>query len=287
MLLLLLVLGVSYADTVMAMIHEWRTDTYAVHGMFVPLFAAHFLWTDRERLRAALGGHDVRGLVVFVLSLAALGGGYAVDSLLLRGWSLVAAIAGATLWAFGPRVLRVAAFPLGFLLLMVPLPRAAVAALTIHLQLFAANFAGDVLAAVGTPVYQQGVYIYLPSITLEIAELCNGLRFLLALLVLTIAFAEITQPTFWRKCALVLSVIPVAVLANATRVTVIGLAAHYWGPEAASGPIHHAIGKVVWALTLIPMFGIGYFLWRTGSKVERPSRDMESPAQDAQTYSST
>ena len=84
------------------------------------------------------------------------------------------------------------------------------------------------------------------------AEVCNGLRFLTAILVLTIAFAHITQRSLGRKLVLVASAVPVAIVANAVRVTAIALAVHYWGPEAASGWIHHAIGKGVWALTLLP-----------------------------------
>ncbi|MGH9337856.1 MAG: exosortase/archaeosortase family protein, partial [Vicinamibacteria bacterium] len=184
--------------------------------------------------------------------------------LLLRGWSFVVALGGLVLTFLGREWLRAAAFPLAFLFLMVPLPHALVAGVTSHLQHFAASFAGSVLALLGVPSFQQGIHIFLPGITLEIAEICNGLRFLLALLVLTLAFAELTLPTPQRKAALVLSVFPVAIVANATRVAVVALAAHYWGPEAASGPIHHAIGKAVWILTLVPMGLIAFALMRLG-----------------------
>ncbi len=101
--------------------------------------------------------------------------------------------------------------------------------------------------------------------TLKVAEACNGLRFLMALLVLTAAFAQITQRTVGRKTALIAAAIPVAILANAMRVAAIVVGVHYLGPEAASGTIHNWIGKGVWGLTLVPLVGLGFLLARRSS----------------------
>jgi exosortase len=154
--------------------------------------------------------------------------------------------------------------------MMAPLPRPVVDALTLNLQLFAAGFAAATLRLLDIPVHQTGVTIELPALTLQVAEVCNGLRFLLALLVLTAAFAQVTQRTVFRKVALVASAVPIAVLANATRVAAIALGVHFVGPEAASGAIHNWIGKGVWGLTLIPLIVLGLVLARGGApKVPR------------------
>jgi exosortase len=145
---------------------------------------------------------------------------------------------------------------------MAPLPRPVVDAVTLEVQLFAAGFSVGVLRLLDLPVYQTGVVIELPTMTLKVAEACNGLRFLMALLVLTAAFAQITQRTVGRKAALIAAAIPVAVLANAIRVAAIVVGVHYVGPDAANGTIHNWIGKGVWGLTLIPLFGLGLLLAR-------------------------
>jgi exosortase len=257
-----------YGTTLSEMGHVWWHDNYSIHGLFVPLFSAHFLWTDRKRLFAAAGKGDGRGLWTIVGGLVLFAAGVGLHSLLLRGWSFVIVLMGLCLWAFGRQWLRVAAFPITFLFLMVPFPHAVIESVTIYLQKFAASFAGVILAAVGVPSYQEGVHVYLPNITLEIAEICNGLRFLMALLVLTIAFAEILLPTWRRKAILVLSVFPVAILANAIRVAVVSLGAYYIGLAAAEGPLHHWIGKAVWILTLVPMGLIAHFLRRYGTSAK-------------------
>jgi len=265
-----LVLAALYVPAMAEMVDVWQTDTYAGHGMFVPLFSALIAWTERERLGAAAGHASPIGIVIILAGVGLLALGTLGQNLLVKGLSVAVVVAGLVVWGFGTECLKAAAFPVGFLLLMAPLPRAVVAALTLKVQLFAAAFAAGAVRLLDVPVYQTGVTIELPSMTLQVAEACNGLRFLMALLVLTAAFAQITQRTLPRKIALVASAIPIAILANATRVAVVALGVHYVGPEAASGTIHNWIGKGVWGLTLIPLIVLGLLLARGG--VSRVSR---------------
>jgi exosortase len=260
--LALVAVAALYVPTLAAMADAWRVDSYAGHGMFVPLFSALLVWFDRERIRARAGSGHPAGALMILAALGVLGLGYSGESLLVRGVSLVMAVAGAVLWIWGAGCLRATAFPVAFLVFMVPLPRAVVGAVTLDLQLFAASFAAGALRLMGIPVYRTGAVIELPSMTLEVAEICNGLRFLLALVVLTAAFAQVSQRTVARKILLVSAAIPVAILANAIRVATIGLGVQYIGPEAASGVVHHTIGKVVWALTVIPLIALGFGLGR-------------------------
>jgi exosortase/archaeosortase family protein len=89
----------------------------------------------------------------------------------------------------------------------------------------------------------------------------------MALLVLTMAFAYVTQRRPHRMVVLVVAAIPIAILANAVRVAVIAVAVQYVGPHAASGAFHHAIGKGVWALTLVSLAAIGFWLRGRGRSV--------------------
>lgn len=270
----IVVLGVLglYAPALTELSRVWWTNDYATQGLFAPLFGALLLWLDRGRLRATFDGRGSGlGIPVAALGLGLLALGRSVDSLAVQAGSFVVTVAGVTLWGCGTRCLRAAAVPVGFLLFMVPPPQAAIGAVTLQLQLFAAGFAVTVLRLFDVPVYQSGVMIELPTMRLEVAEICNGLRFLLALLVLTAAFAQVTQRTRLRKVALVASAVPIAILANAVRVAVIALGVHYVGPEAASGLIHHMIGKAVWALTLVPLAAVGFLLARHGRTNASPS----------------
>jgi exosortase len=259
-----LLLAAVYASTFRWMMRVWWWDAYAAHGVFVPFFSAHFLWVDRAGLRASAEGGDRRGWVLVGLGLAMLAGGWWQTSLLLQGLSSVVTVAGLVVAIFGPRCLRRGLFAIAFLVFMVPLPRWIVAAVTAELQLFAAIFAGAALSLLDVPFYRHGVMIELPALSIEVAEICNGLRFLTALVVLTVALAQMSQRTTRRKVVLALSAIPIAIAANAVRVAAVVMAAHYIGPEAASGVVHNTIGKVVWGLTLVPLAVVGVLLRRGG-----------------------
>jgi exosortase len=264
-LLVGLVLAVVYTPVIAQMVWIWQTHQYAGHGMFVPAFSLFVLWTDRDRLRAAVGRGHRAGIAVILVGLAVLWLGWWVDSLFLKELSIVAAVAGLVLWGFGTGCLRAAAFPVGFLVLMVPPPLWLVDAVTQDLQLFAARFAELVLDRLDVPFFVEGVLIQLPGITLAVAEVCNGLRFLLALLVLTIALAQVTQRSVPRKLILAASAIPIAIVANAIRVAAVALAVYHIGPSAAQGFIHNYIGKSVWALTLVPLAILALVLRRGGA----------------------
>lgn len=265
----LAVVAVLYGPTLAEMAVLWWHDTYAIHGLFVPLFSAHFLWIDREAVGKTLRERsrvEPIGGVLLGISFLGLALGTAWGSLLVRGWSLVATLAGLLWWRKGGPVLRQVSFPLAFLIMMVPLPREAVGAVTGYLQLFAAKFAALILTLLGIPHYASGIYIQLPEVTLEVAELCNGLRFMMALLVLTIAASQVFLIRWRSKVVLIAWTFPVAVLANATRVAVVAIASYSYGPVAASGFVHHTIGKFLWLTTLLPMGFITYLLRRREPK---------------------
>lgn len=289
-LLLIAVLGVLYLPTIRELIVVWRTDTYAGHGMFVPAFSAVLLWLERERLRAAAGHGHAAGFVIVAAAVGLLALGRVSSSLLLQGLSVAVLVAGLAVFAFGPRLLRAAAFPIALLVFMAPLPREAVGAVTEDIQAFVAGFAAGALDLIGIPVYREGMLLHLPRTSLEVAEICNGLRFLMALLVLTLAFAYVTQRTIPRRAVLVASAVPIAILANAVRVAAISLAVYYIGPQAASGFIHDWIGKGVWVLTLLPLIGLAILLrWTTppGGPTALPDAGEVSPDEPAEVPASS
>ena len=277
---MVIVLTAAFSATVLDLYRASVVDTYAGHVVFVPLFAAVMLWADRVALRNAVAPGDYRGLVVMAAALGLLALGRWHGSLVLQSLALAAAVAGACLVAGGRRLVTRAAFPIAFLALMAPPPRAVIEVITLHLQNFAAGFAVAVLRLIDVPVFRAGVMLELPNARLEVAEICNGLRFLLALVVMTSAFAQITQPSAVHKLILVAAAVPIAVFANATRVAIIALGAHWFGAEMATGPVHHAIGKAVWVLTLAPLALLTWWLprWQIGAGYRRRTVPREEAA---------
>ena len=256
------VAATAFAPALWRLIDLGRTNEYAGHAPFVPLFCALVAWNDRERLRSAAGPGDWRGLPLVAAGLGVLGFGYATGNLTAQGLALPVAVAGLVLWLWGAQCLRVATFPVWFLAMIVPPPRVLIAAVTGYLQNFAAEFAAIGVRLLGIPIYQDGIRLELSSLTLSVAEACNGMRFLLTIMVLAAAFSQILLPNRRRRITLVFASAAIAILANAVRVAAIAIGVHYFGPDAASGTIHDWIGKGVWVLTLLPLIGLGLLLAR-------------------------
>jgi exosortase len=255
-------LAVVFAPLGPPLLQAWRTNEYAGHGPFVPVYAAFLLWLDRERLAGAPRRIEPLGVLAALAGAAAFGLGRAWESLTLQVPALVVAVAGVVLLAFGPRVLRAAAFPVAFLALMMPLPAPVVQVVTLPIQHFGAWLASAVMFVLGIPHHRDGILLELPNVALAVVEGCNGLRFLMALVTLTAAFAQATLHRWQDKVLVTVAAIPVALLANAARVTVVTLAGYYVGAHAASGLTHHSIGKGVWAAALVPLLLLGLGLRR-------------------------
>ena len=160
---------------------------------------------------------------------------------------------------------RLLAFPLGFLALVAPLPEGALPVLSLPLQRLAAGAGEWILWGLGVPVTRDGLYLALPSVTLHITEACNGLRFLLAMLVVGVAFAGMTQKTWRGRAVVVTAALVVAVVANWLRIAGTGMLAELYGQDAATGLPHVVWGKVVYVAMLVPLVMLVLRLRRSGS----------------------
>jgi exosortase len=258
-----------YLPVLGAIVRVAATDTYAGHVLFVPVVSAIILWRRRDRFRAITGPGDRAGLGLLGVALGLLVLAHTSRSYPAHAVSAVLAIAGVGLWLRGREWLRQAALPLGFLLLILPPPRGLTAAVTPTVQHFVAGFSAGALSLLHIPVERHGLLLHLPSATLSIAEGCNGLRFLLVLVVIMTGVSQIVLSTGGRRLLLVIAAIPAAVLANVIRVTEIAGAVYLLGPQAATGWLHDYIGRGTWLLTIAVLLA-GAIVLRKSAPSLRP-----------------
>lgn len=147
-----------------------------------------------------------------------------------------------------------AAFPFAFLIFMVPMPDAMVDALETGSKLASAEAANFFFNVTGTPVFRTGAIFQLPSITLEVAQECSGIRSSWVLLITSLLAANLFLKSTWRRALLVCLVIPLGILRNGLRVWVIGTLCIHIGPQMIHSVVHRRGGPVFFALSLIPLF---------------------------------
>ena len=239
---------VVYLPVLTSLVQQWASDDNYSHGFLVAPFAVYFAWLRRRDLAALpVRGHWT-GLVIVLGSLAVLLAGRLGAELFLARISLIGLVAGTVLFLYGTRHFRVLAFPIAFLLLMVPLPAVVFNQIAFPLQLLASRAGEGVLAASGIPVLREGNILVLPTTTLEVVEACSGIRSLVSLLTLAIILGKMTEPRVWARVVLAVLALPVAIAANAARVAGTGLTAEWISPQAAEGFFHEFSGWVMFVV---------------------------------------
>ena len=259
-------LGMLYYKIFYHMGVQWYDDPDYSHGFLVPVLAAYFLWERRGKFTCIPETPTPWGIALLGFGLLMLVIGSVGAELYLQRSSLIVVLAGLALLLRGREFLRAVAFPIVFLFFMIPLPAIVVNMVAFPLQLFAAHTATFCLYNFGIPVLQEGNVIILAGTTLEVAEACSGIRSLQALLALGTVYAYFSQHVMWKRWVLVLLSIPIAIVANAFRVTGTGVLAHYWGVEAAEGFYHTFAGLLIFVVAFVLLFVAGTVLSKVGKR---------------------
>lgn len=242
---------ILYAPVLNRLAEDWATDDNYSHGYLIAPLAAYFVWERRRRLASLPLRPSAVGLPVVALGLLMLLAGLLGAELFLPRASLVVVLAGAVLFVAGWQACRVLALPIAFLLLMIPIPALIFNQVAFPLQLLASRVGETVLSSLNIPVLREGNVIVLAHTSLEVAEACSGIRSLISLLTLGIVYGYFMDPRAWVRVLIVVSAIPVAIIANGARVAGTGMAAQWIGVEAAQGFFHEFSGWIVFLFAFI------------------------------------
>jgi exosortase len=200
--------------------------------------------------------------------LAKWGPGFPPDTRLsLDVLALVIWWVGAFVLCFGNEVARVCLFPLGFLLWLVPIPDFMLAHIITFLQQWSAFAAQLLFTAAGVPVSQDGFFLTIPGLTLEVAKECSSIRSSLMLVLTSMVLAQLELRAFWRKLLVVAVAIPLSVAKNGLRIFTIAMLGTKIDPGFLTGRLHHHGGVV---FLLIALVVIVLLLWILRKGEQRP-----------------
>jgi exosortase len=259
-----------YHHVLVKLVGDWGADENYSHGFLIVPVALYFVWERRSKLAHATRRPSTLGLVLAIFSVIVLGAGVLGVEFFLTRVSMLGVIAGAVLFIYGWEHLRILAFPIGFLLLMIPIPAIIFNQIAFPLQLLASQFGEFALTVAGIPVLREGNVITLSNTTLEVAEACSGIRSLISLLTLAIVYGYAIERRNWARVVLALASIPVAIAANGVRVAGTGIAAHYVGPEAAEGFFHEFSGWLLFVVAFALLFAVQRLIvWLAPTRARR------------------
>jgi len=244
-----LILVACYLPVLQRLIHQWNYDPDMGHGFFVPVIAAFIVWQRRNELAAIKPQPNLWGLLVIAwgaiqLLIATLGA-----ELFTARMSFVITIIGVVWTLGGTLMLKKLAFPLFLLFFMLPIPSVIYSAATFKLQILASQLAAHALTVLSIPVLREGNVLELPNQKLSVVEACSGIRSLLSLTFLSLVYGYFFERKTWIRVVLFISTIPIAIVANASRVTMTGIMTQVKA-DLAEGFFHQAEGWVIFMVAL-------------------------------------
>jgi exosortase len=266
--ILLGLLVLIYGSVLKGLILQWWSEPDYGHGFFVPLFSCYILWRERERWTRTEIRPSNFGFVVMIGAVGLLLLGSLGAELFISRFSLLVLLAGMVLFLAGWRMLRAVSFPLGYLMWMIPIPVIIYNQVTFPLQLIASRFATAWLELVQVPVLRDGNILVMSNYSLEVVEACSGIRSLMTLMSLAVAYGYLIEPRRWVRYAVTVLMIPIAVVTNAIRIMAAGMLAHRYGPAAAEGFLHEFSGWVIFVAALLLMF-FSHWILRLLGKVHK------------------
>ncbi|MBI3802952.1 MAG: VPLPA-CTERM-specific exosortase XrtD [Nitrospirae bacterium] len=281
-------LGIIYSKGIAYMVYKWSADENYGHGFFVPLISLALLWQRRQRLREMSPQGSWWGIPVLLVGVAFYLVGELTTLYVLVHLSLWIVLIGLTLAALGREGTRAIAFPIFYLLAMIPLPDFINQGLSGRLQLVSSALGVGCLQWVGVTAFREGNVIDLGPIQLQVVEACSGLRYLFPLATFALLCAYLFKDRFWKRAVLFLSSLPIAVFLNGFRIGMTGVLVELYGKRTAEGFFHSFSGWLLFMVCLSLLFGEMWLLSRIGvGGKPRPFREWFGKSADSPGKGST
>lgn len=262
----------AYWPTLAEVVAAWWSEPDYSHGFLVAPLAIAFLYVRRascpvEQARPSLMGLTLLGGVAAVRLLT---GRYFL--LPVDAWTIPIWIAGCVWLVFGLPVLRWSLPSIIFLWFMFPMPYSAEHWLSVPLQSIATKVSTFMLLMLGQPAISEGNTIWLGDHPLNVEEACSGLRIFMSIFALAFAFVLFSRWDWWQKVLALVAALPVAIIANATRIVLTGLLTEFVSTEAAAKFSHDFAGVV-----MIPFAALLFWLFYVYMERLYPEVELVSP----------
>ena len=239
-------IALLFSSTFAWLVYNWINNSYYSHGFLVPLISAFFLWRRRDAFARHNRESNALGLVALAISLVAFLIAQVWQAYHLSALALIVLLVGLALYFLGESAARRIAFPLAFLLFMIPIPF--INRLSPALESFTATASTGAVGLLGIPAVNLGSQIELQNSSFVVGAACSGLNSMVALATLVVVFIYILEGSNRAKLLLLGLAIPIAIVANIFRVSALLVIAHFFGAEAGMKYFHDYSSPVLFLL---------------------------------------
>jgi exosortase len=250
--------------------HSRMYQNYHTLIPFIPLISVYLIYLKIKDIRAKMQYSFGMGsaVIIFGMVLYAMGLGFGAnlnqnDYAGVITFSSLVLLWGAFIFAYGTKAFTTALFPLLFLVFMIPVPAFIMDKIIVFLQNGSTEFANFLFWVSQAPYYREGFVFHLPSMSVEVAPECSGIRSGLALFITALLAGYLFLNSWWRRIILVLCVFPITMFKNGIRITTLTLLGTYVDPRILESDLHREGGIPFFILALLLMAPILYFLRKT------------------------
>jgi exosortase D (VPLPA-CTERM-specific) len=251
----------------------WSGKEEYSHAYIIPLIGAFLVWQKRNDLAAMEFSGAWAGVAVVVLGVLLGLMGQLATVFTLSQIGLMVAVSGLVLAVVGWKPMRYFWMPLLLLFLVIPLPDFLQVKFSSGMQLISSEIGVWFLRLIGVSVYLEGNVIDLGVYKLQVAEACDGLRYLFPLMTLGLVLAYFYKGATWKRVLLFLSTVPITIFMNSLRIASIGVMVDRWGIGMAEGFLHDFQGWVVFMVSFGLMILFMILLSRIGRDA-KPWREL-------------
>jgi exosortase len=241
----------SYAACLAGLAGRWWSDPDYLHGFLVPIFAAYLLWSRREMFRGLQSQGSRWGLALLGICAAMRWASAYYYYELLDPASLIPGLAGLVLFLGGWKVLRWSAPSIAMLVFMIPLPGFLATLMAHPLQRMATIASTYMIQTVGVPAVAEGNVISLGDSQIGVAEACNGLRNMMLFIAVCSALAFMMKRPLLERAIIMLSAVPIALIANLVRITATAVLHSMSHHDLANTTYHDLAGWFMMPLAVV------------------------------------
>jgi len=232
----------------------WATDDQS-HGPIILFLIAYLIWMRRDELLTALETSKPMpwlGWIFFIIGAFSYVIGRSQDILILDLGSQIPLVIGFILIIFGAKFLRVIAFPIFFMIFLLPIPGAFLAAITLPMKIAVSYVVDNLLFHLGYPIARDGVILQIGQYQLMVADACAGMNTLISLEAMGLLYLNLVRhDSLARNLILATLIVPISFTANVIRVTSLTLITYYFGNDVGQGFIHGFAGLVLFTVALL------------------------------------
>ena len=260
---------------------RWETIDYTHAYFILPVFFA-FLFFKRKLLgdvllgdtpfkktnnRMSLSGTSplILGLALLILGLLMFIFGWKWDYLMITTASTIPVLFGLVLYLYGPSTAKIMAFPILYLLLLVPPPLGVLDSITMPMRYGISIATEHLLKTFSIPIIRDGLILTVGGHEVYMGAPCSGFRSLITMFSLGLAYVYFINTRLRNKVILVISVVPLALLGNLIRVTGMCLVTYKFGEETGH-KFHNTSGLVIFVVLILGLLGIESLLEKRPKK---------------------